>query len=270
MKNRVSKYLIKGKQVRIYILVGKQIQREIEKLSINEEAKNLFRTALNITALNYALNPNKERLSLTFYTKDQQNKITTQAFSNQTMTGMIRLNQPNLKFKEGTLQTITALSSKIGNAYTSYSPLSSGNLYQDMEDYYRFSEQTSTYFIPISNIKSGENIVLLVQGLPFTPAKIVLDVLAQLQTKKASWDVWEFAEVELGLAQLFTDWRFLEQLTIDYRCSCGKEMFLGLIFSLSPDEVATINKKQENLSASCSLCGKSYRFTPGEIGTYLE
>ncbi|HFI0683428.1 TPA: Hsp33 family molecular chaperone HslO [Streptococcus suis] len=47
-------------------------------------------------------------------------------------------------------------------------------------------------------------------------------------------------------------------------------MFLGIVFSLSKEEINDILSKKENLEVTCSLCNKKYVFSTDEIMNYLQ
>lgn len=141
---------------------------------------------------------------------------------------------------------------------------------KSIEDYYTQSEQLPTYVFPLSSRKNPENIVLLIQPLPFADQKIVKKVLATASSIKSTMPYDTFETVISQLSSLFSNWNFLESVAIDYSCSCTKDMFLGLIFSLSQEELDEIFSKDEVLEAHCPLCGKKYTFTPEEIAKYLQ
>ena len=269
MKNTITKYLVENKQIRIYILSGKQIYRDTQRLDINDYEKSLFRKALNITALSNAINPGTQRLTYTFLSKKRTSKISTESFSNNTITGIINLKESELTFKGGTLQTISALNSQYGGSHTSYSVLDYDNLYKDIEQYYCNSEQIPTYLFPLSDEHNSENIVLLIQSLPFANEKIVAKVLKQVHSAKNDFKHATTKIVSEKLSSVLTDWKYLETINVEYSCGCSKEMLLGLIFSLSPEELDTIISKNEKLNVSCSLCGKKYEFSADDISNYL-
>lgn len=269
MKNTIAKYLVENKQIRIYILSGKQIYRDTQDLDINDYEKSLFRKALNITALSNAINPGTQRLTYTFLSKKRTSKITTESFSNNTITGIIDLKESEPCFKGGTLQTISALNSKYGSSHTSYSVLDYSDLYKNIEQYYCNSEQIPTYLLPLSDEYSSENVVLLVQSLPFTEKKTMTKVWKQINYIKKDLKYATAKIVSEKLSDVLLDWKYLESVNVEFSCGCSKEMFLGLIFSLSSEELNNIVSKNEKLSASCSLCGKKYEFSADDISNYL-
>ena len=270
MKNIIKKYLIENKQIRMYLLSGKQIYQEIENFELDDYEKHLFKEALNITALSHSLNTGKQRISFRFCSKNKANKISTQSFSNNTITGMITLNDLETSFKKGTLQAISSINNQMGSPHVSYSMLDYGELYKNIEQHFLSSEQISTYFIPISDKQNTNNIVLLIQPLPFAKEKTVSNVLQKIYTNKKTLSYSSFSEVESSFSLIFSDWEYLEEISIENSCSCSKEMFIGALFSLSEDEIKNIILEKETLNASCSLCGKEYTFSHEDIASYYN
>ncbi|HFI0463085.1 TPA: Hsp33 family molecular chaperone HslO [Streptococcus suis] len=267
MKNKITKYLAENRQIRIYILSGIQIYKDTEALEMNSKHKTLFREALNITALANALNSGQQRLSYTFFSKNRKSKISTESFSNGTITGMVTTDENQLDFRDGTLQTISTSDNKFGSSHTSHSSLNHGNIYMDIEQYYFSSEQTPTYLFPLSKKK---NIVLLMQPLPFADEKIVNKVLSQLNSLKSTLSNVNTKILVEILSSELNDWKYLDSVYVEYSCSCSKDMFLGIVFSLSKEEINDILSKKENLEVTCSLCNKKYVFSTDEIMNYLQ
>ncbi len=270
MENKIIKYLIENKQIRIYILSGEQIYHNVQKLDLNKISKQLFINALNITALSHSLNSGNQRVSFKFLSENKINTISTQSFSNNTITGIASLNETNTSFKNGTLQVISSLNNQLGNSYTSYSSLDHGELYKDIENYYFHSEQTPTYFIPLSKKDFSKNIILLIQPLPFTDRLVVSKVLRKIYDLKGFLNNLSISELKFKLSELFSNPFFLEEISIKYSCGCSKEMFLGMIHSLSKKEIQNVILNKEILTISCLLCGKIYDFSHSDIAFYMQ
>lgn len=270
MNNKIKKYLIENKQVRLYLLSGKEIYEEIKTLNLSIKEKELFKIALNITSLINSLNAAKQRMSFTFSSENRDNKISTESFENNTITGTSKFSNTSQSFKKGRLQTITTLNAQYGGSHISYSLLESGDLYKDMENYYYKSEQTPTYFFPLSDSNNSENIVILVQPLPFTNKTTITKILEKINLVKNSMADFTVKEVEEALYFLFSDYVFLESTEIIYSCGCSKDMFLGIIFSLSQEEINNTISNNEEIEVVCSLCGEKYIFSSEDVLSYLR
>ncbi len=270
MKNKVMKYLIENKQIRVYLLDGSQIYTKVSQLKLDDFSKEYFTDALNTTALLNALDTSERRTTFTFSSSHQMNKISTELFPDHSITGTVKMLDNNDPFQGGTLQSVISTDKQIGTSHTSHSLLDSNNLYRDIENYYTQSKQLPTYFFPLSNRDNPANIVLLIQPLPFANQKIVKNVLDTVHSIKSTMLYSDFEKVIKQLTPLFANWTFLESVEIDYSCNCSKDMFLGLIFSLTQEELDEIFSKDEVLEAHCPLCGKKYTFTAEEISKYLQ
>ncbi|GBD79584.1 putative uncharacterized protein [Tetragenococcus halophilus subsp. halophilus] len=270
MKNQVKKYVIENKQIRIYLLKGTQIYTKVNELNLDNFSKEYFTDALNITALLNALDTSNQRTSFTFLSSQGMNKLSTESFSNHNITGTAEILDNNDTLKGGTLQSVTSSDEQLGTSHTSHSLLYFDDLFQNIEDYYTQSEQLPTYVFPLSSRKNPENIVLLIQPLPFANQKVITNVLDTTSSIKSAMAHDTFENVIDQLSSLFSNWTFLESVDIDYSCSCSKDMFLGLIFSLSREELDEIFSNNEVLEAHCPLCGKKYTFTSEEIAKYLQ
>lgn len=103
MKKTLTKYLVGNKQIRVYLLSGKQIYHDIENLNIDSHSKILFRKALHIVALTNALHTGKQRVSYTNLSKNGKSRALTESFSNNNITGTIKLDTKKSHFKGSTL-----------------------------------------------------------------------------------------------------------------------------------------------------------------------
>lgn len=268
--NTVLKYLTKNKQIRVYILYGKQIYNEVIKLNISDYQRNLFKRALNITALFNALDTGKERVSYVFQDKIGTSKITTNSFSNNTITAVFKFDKLEHNLKGGTLQTISTINIQYGGAHISYSELEYGDIYKDIEQYYLKSEQITTYIVPICEDTNSDNIVILVQPLPFANNKYLENTLDEIKNLNIKSTKYTIEMIEELFSKSFVDYNFLDKIIINYHCGCSKELFLGVIFTLSNKEKNSIIARKESIHVSCPLCGKEYIFSYTDILNYMK
>jgi len=268
--NLISKFLICNKQIRIYILQGSQIKQELkDKIGSNRKMKYMLE-ALNITALLASLNSDEQRFSLRFMSKDLKYKISTEGFSNKTITGLMTVDDEEHAFTGGSLQVIRSIDGQYGSSYTSFTSLETGDLFHDIGKYYKDSEQIPTCFIPINANEIYENFTILIQELPFASEGIFEAAVEKTLQNKFDFDFSSTASIQETVLKVYQDAMLLEVKEILYSCGCTKEMFLGLIFSLTKEEQEDIMEQNINLEANCSICGKEYYFTPEEIVMYLK
>lgn len=260
MENKIDKYLAENKQIRIYILSGEQIYCDTEALKIDNNTKIILRKALNITAFENVINSKWQRISYVFLSKNGKSKLSTESFSNNTITGMISLDKDDSNFYGGTLKTIYVPDNQYDVSRTSNLLLNDENIYKNMEKFYDESEQTPTYLIPL--LENQNNIVCLVQPLPFADKNIINKVLNQINSIKSKIENAEMIE-ELFSSEI-NDLDYLETVNVKYSCGCSRDMFLKILRSLS-GELDKNAFEDEKIEVSCSMCGKKYVFNVWEI-----
>lgn len=271
MKNNlITKFLIYNKQIRVYILQGSQIKQHLDDKIASITQRKYLLEALNVTALLTSLNSDEQRFSLRFVSQDLKCKISTEGFSNKTITGFVTLEDAEHAFTGGRLQVIRSIDGQYGSSYTSFTTLDTGDLYRDMGKYYKDSEQIPTCFISIDSKEMYENITILIQELPFASKGIFKASVEKILQNKMHLNFSTNDSIHESVLELFEDVKFLEVTSVLYSCGCSKEMFIGIIFSLSKEDQEDILDQKLILKASCSMCGKEYIFTPEEIEVYLK
>lgn len=268
MKNSVMKFLVYDKQIRIYILNGVQILKETNNCNTVMTYRNDLRKALNVTALMTSLNNDKQRISLRFTALDNINVISTEGFSSKTITGYSNIKN-RTDFKKGSLQVIRSTENTYGNSYTSFTVLETGDFYTDISSFYTLSEQVRTKLIPI-NSSDKNNMIILVQALPFLDNPTFEKTIEILSSLEYQLDFSSIESSKNELIKLFPNVKFLEVVDIPYSCSCSKEMFIGLVFSLGVDEIDSIIVSNKVITTQCSMCGKEYSYTADELKDYFQ
>ena len=265
MSNAIYKYLIHNNQVRVYVLVGDEIKKEV----INKESiidKELFMQALNNIALYTSLIGEDERISAKCSSFKKKKVISLEGMKNQRITGYMKCTNEEDSFNHGILQVIKSNINQFGSSYTSITEMSSENLYTEFSHYFSKSEQIPTYIFSLSH---QQNVTVLIQALPFTLEKDFNQAITQLTTMSLPNRLNQESILNI-LLSFYNDSKFLEKIIIDYSCGCSKEMFFGLIFSLTEQEIKEILAKNESISINCTLCNKEHVFTPSEIKKYLN
>ncbi|QDY46611.1 hypothetical protein FK545_18510 [Planococcus glaciei] len=52
---------------------------------------------------------------------------------------------------------------------------------------------------------------------------------------------------------------------VNFFCGCSKEMFYGMLYSLSEEEIKRSIERKEDIEAFCHICGKTYTFEQKEM-----
>jgi len=167
--------------------------------------------------------------------------------------------------KDGYLQVIKDLGMK--EPYTGQIPIVSGEIAEDITEYFAVSEQTPTVcglgvlVNPDLTIKSAGG--YLVQLLPFADESCI-DVLEE-NLKKIPPVSSMFAE---GLTPEEVCFKLLDGLEPNlldeshpiYRCDCSEERVSRALISLGKEELDSMIEEGETIEVSCHFCNKKYHF----------
>jgi molecular chaperone Hsp33 len=149
--------------------------------------------------------------------------------------------------------------------------LVSGEVAEDIAQYYAVSEQTPTLcalgVLVDTDYSCRAAGGVFVQLLPFADEEVVsrLEENAKLLTNISSqFDKGLSNEDILKLALNGIEYDLFDELTVDYICNCSEERTKRAIYSLGKSEVDRIFNEQreagekEELSLSCQFCNKEY------------
>ena len=149
--------------------------------------------------------------------------------------------------------------------------LVSGEVAEDIAQYYAVSEQTPTLcalgVLVDTDYSCRAAGGVFVQLLPFADEEVVsrLEENAKLLTNISSqFDKGLSNEDILKLALNGIEYDLFDELTVDYICNCSEERTKRAIYSLGKSEVERIFNEQreagekEELSLSCQFCNKEY------------
>ena len=164
-----------------------------------------------------------------------------------------------------------------GEPYIGKTPITSGEIAEDITHYYASSEQIPTVCAlgVLIDKESGQVLLsggLLIQLLPGADDSTIdrieqnvstLDSVTTMLAKGMSaTDMCKAAlqgfEVEV-----------LDEFGVKYVCGCSKEKITSLIASMPEDEIAAMIAENHGAQASCRFCRKEYAFTEEELRAIL-
>lgn len=172
--------------------------------------------------------------------------------------------------KDGTLSVIKDLGLK--EAYVGQVPIVSGEIAEDIANYYATSEQTPTVcglgvlVNPDLSVRSAGG--YLVQLLPFADDKTI-DILEENIKKlppisKMFDDGMTAEEISLKLLDGLNP-NGLDEAEVAYKCDCSRERTEKVLISLGKKEIMDIVEEKEITEVSCHFCNEKYKFTPDEL-----
>lgn len=172
--------------------------------------------------------------------------------------------------KDGTLSVIKDLGLK--EPYVGQVPIVSGEIAEDIANYYATSEQTPTVcglgvlVNPDLSVRSAGG--YLVQLLPFADDKTI-DILEENIKKlppisKMFDDGMTAEEISLKLLAGLNP-NGLDEAEVAYKCDCSRKRTEKILISLGKKEIMDIVEEKEITEVCCHFCNEKYKFTPDEL-----
>ena len=170
----------------------------------------------------------------------------------------------------GTLSVIKDLGLK--EPYIGQVPIVSGEIAEDIANYYATSEQIPTVcglgvlVNPDLTVKSAGG--YLIQLLPFAEEKCI-DVLEKnINSLPSVTEMLSNGITSEQMALKVLDGlnpNVLDELEVEYKCDCNKRRVESALISIGREELLKMSEEQENTEVSCHFCNKKYNFTSDEI-----
>ena len=161
--------------------------------------------------------------------------------------------------------------------YVGCTPLVSGEIAEDITQYYAVSEQVPTVCSlgvlvnPDLTVASAGG--FLVQLLPGADDSVIdrleaninkLPAVSQMIADGMTPEQIAFAALE-GFEPEILDSRAAE-----YRCDCSRDRMRRALVSLGQEELARMVEEGENIEVNCHFCGTTHVFTPDEIRSFMQ
>lgn len=172
--------------------------------------------------------------------------------------------------KNGTLSVIKDLGLK--EPYVGVIPLVSGEIAEDIANYYATSEQIPTVcslgvLIDTDlSVKSAGG--FLIQLLPFADEKcidIIEKNISVLPPVSQLFAEGKTPEEISGMLLEGLSPEPLDSAEVSYKCDCSRERTEKILISLGSKELTDIAAEGIDTSVKCHFCGKEYVFAPDEI-----
>ena len=161
--------------------------------------------------------------------------------------------------------------------YISQTEIISGEIAEDITNYYVTSEQTPTVCAlgvlvnpDLTVSKAGG---FLIQLLPFCPDEMIDKIEYAMESIKPitvmlseGMTVDDIAKEAMKNIEISK----LDESEIEYRCNCSKERVERAIISTGKESLEEMIEAGENVNVECHFCDKSYTFTPDDIKKLLD
>ena len=182
---------------------------------------------------------------------------------------------------DGTLSVVKDLGLK--EPYVGIVPLVSGEIAEDVAQYFATSEQTPTVcgLGVLVNPDLTVNVAggFLIEVLPFASDACIdtieknLKTLPPVTTMMTQGMTTDQIALRLldGLVDIYLpDFKYMEPNLLDegevhYQCDCNRERTERVLKALGNQELTQLIAEGEPVEVNCHFCGKKYTFTPEEL-----
>lgn len=170
---------------------------------------------------------------------------------------------------EGELYVVKDLSMK--EPYSGCIPLVSGEIAEDITEYYAVSEQTPTVCALGVLVERDYKIKCaggyLLHLLPFTPDETIDKIEENLSKMPSITNMMLEGKGPEDFCRMLLSGMepdILDQTETKYRCKCSREKTIKAIISLPKEDVKELSE-DEDITVDCRFCSKKYVFTKNEL-----
>ncbi len=160
--------------------------------------------------------------------------------------------------------------------------LVSGEVAEDITEYYAVSEQTPTLcalgVLVDTDFSCRASGGVMVQLLPFADEEVIsqLEKNAPLLNNVSSmFDKGMTNEEILNVALTNIEFDIFDELEVDYKCNCSRERTERALISIGKSEAYKILDEQKSdgkdyIELSCHFCDKTYRFDKTDVDKLFD
>lgn len=171
---------------------------------------------------------------------------------------------------EGTLSVIKDLGLK--EPYVGTIPLVSGEIAEDIANYYVASEQIPTVLslgvlvAPDLTVQHAGG--FLIQLLPFADESVIPILEQNVASMPHFTEMLKSGMTAEDIVMKCLeglDPNLLDEAEPVYHCDCSRERTSRILISIGKEELQRLADTQEQIEVCCHFCDKKYTFTPAEI-----
>lgn len=172
--------------------------------------------------------------------------------------------------KNGTLSVIKDLGLK--EPYVGVIPLVSGEIAEDIANYFAASEQIPTVcslgvlINPDLSVKSAGG--FLIQLLPFADENCIDIIEKNIASLPPISSLFADGKTPEEIAMMLLDGlnpNYLDSSQVAYKCDCSRERTEKILLSLGKDELSNIIADGKDIDVCCHFCGEKYTFTLNDV-----
>ncbi|WMJ22830.1 Hsp33 family molecular chaperone HslO [Paludicola sp. MB14-C6] len=161
--------------------------------------------------------------------------------------------------------------------YVGQTPIVSGEIAEDITNYYAVSEQTPTVcglgvlVNPDLSVRAAGG--YLVQLLPFADEACIDTIeenIRNIQSVSSMIDNGMTPEDIINLLLKNLEPNVLDETTTAYKCDCSKQRVEKALISIGKEELTNIREEQGECEVSCHFCNRKYLFSREDLNNLIE
>lgn len=285
MENTIIKILLYDNQVRLLFVNHTPLLNEImnQNMETNKTQKLILGKVISAISIITGILKDEQRISLQLTMSNRDLKVFADADANGNVRGYLSksfqgvadkgLDMKHLIGNKGMIQVIKGSAM---NQFTGVTDMPYGTIDEDISYYFNQSEQTYTYVDSMIQFDKANHITnstaIFAQLLPGASPTLLNQLVDKIKENHVFFTElqhMEKYEIEKAVRTVFQDAKVIGYSPIQFFCECTKEMFYGMIYSLSKKELETIVQHDESMKTVCQICGTSYTFTAKDIQVLL-
>ncbi len=156
-------------------------------------------------------------------------------------------------------------------------PLVTGEIAEDVTEYFAQSEQTPTACALGVLVDTDQSVRCaggyLIQLLPGAPDDIIERIEAGIAAAGSVTGMMDAGLDAAGMLKKVLDdfyVEILETTPVEYRCYCSRDRVRSTLVSLGREDLAGIVRDRETIHVDCQFCDTVYDFTPEDVAEILE
>ena len=280
----VVRTLLNESNLKVSVVVATQVAREARKRhALASASASLFAQGLAAGALMASLQKEETRINLQLECDGPLRGYFVDASGSGAMRGYVKNPNVEVELAEGQFQWraalgnsgfISVLRDMGGEYYRSSVELTTMQLQDDLNHYFRVSEQIATRVMLQLTHLGDENLGVmagvLVQALPDGDLKALDALAAALPERLRAWCDAGGGEAEALLAALLPGEVPIARTDVRFECTCSKERALNTLAAFGADEIQEIVDTMGSTAVTCQFCGTKHEITLVDLWDLLE
>lgn len=156
--------------------------------------------------------------------------------------------------------------------YTGSTPLVTGEIAEDLTNYFVVSEQTPSAValgvlvdVDHSVKAAGGFLVQLMPGVPDEIIEKLEENLSQIKSVSDHFAQGKTPEELLKILFKGFDYEILEKQPLEFLCDCSQENMERILISLGEEELLNLKEEQQGAEVRCHYCNRAYQFSGEEL-----